>query len=549
MRAGSDHPMHHAGPAPAGEAIALDKIEKAYGATVALSGATFSVARGSVHALLGENGAGKSTIVKILSGLVQPDAGVIRIFGGQERLSSPGRAHKLGIQTAFQELSTFPDLTIWENLLIPVQPTGPLGLLRRRHAKRLVEERLAELRITGLSLDQEVRSLELPVRQKLEIARAFLHAPKIALLDEPTSSLSAADVSWLQWLIADQKSKGATIVFISHRMAEVRMLCDSLTVLRGGMSVGSFATPEVTDDEIIHLIIGRELDRAFPPKAHYVPKDIPALDVHEVSVGKIKRASLSLGQGEILGIAGLQGMGQLDLFLGLFGDVKIRSGEVRVKGKKVVLQTPGDAISAGVGIGLVPEERKTEGLFLKLDGSQNVSLPVIERFSRFSLIDRKAERRAVGDALRKAKVADRALYTQTQKFSGGNQQKIVLARWLLAGGPILLLYDPTRGVDVGTKYEIYNLINEYVRAGGSVLLYSTEIVEVVNLSHRVLVIYSGEVAAELSGDEISEAAIVRAALGGKTTVADGNEIERSSPDSKNLTPIVLKQNRERRALG
>lgn len=528
--------MREARPLPDVEAIALDGISKAYGATIALSGATFSVARGSVHALLGENGAGKSTIVKMLSGLIQPDAGAIRIFGKEERLSNPNNAHRLGVQTAFQELAAFPDLSVWQNLLIPVQPVRAFGLLRQKYGRRLVEQGLADLRIEGVPLDGEMRELELPVRQKLEIARAFLREPRIVLLDEPTSSLSSADVDWLEWLIGDQKAKGTTIIFISHRMAEVRMLCGSLTVLRGGKSVGSFSTSTVSDDEIIELIIGRELDRAFPPKVSYAPKPVPALEVRDISVGKMRNTSFALGQGEIVGIAALQGMGQLDLFLGLFGDMKIQAGEVFVKGEKITLQTPEDAIAAGIS--LVPEERKTEGLFLKLDGTQNVSLPVIERFAKFSLINRRMESQAVGDALEKVQVVEQALYTQAQKFSGGNQQKIVLARWLLAGGPVLLLFDPTRGVDVGTKHEIYNLINEYVSAGGSVLLYSTEIIEVVNLSHRVLVIYSGQVAAELVGDEITEVAIVRAALGGGADGANASGATRSSLDNNNFAPAI-----------
>ena len=494
-------------------AISVETIRKSFGATVALDGASFQAAAGSVHALLGENGAGKSTMVKMLSGLVRPDGGRLVLLGEAVDLRGPRDAHRLGIQTAFQELTLVPDLSVWENMLLPYQPTGFLGQLRSRRGQAMVEAHLARLGIKDLSPRTPVCDLDLPIRQKIEIARAVLREPQVLLLDEPTSALSGRDIDWLGTVIAEQKARGATVLFISHRMPEVRLFCDRLTVLRNGRDVGSFAVPAVTDDEVVELIIGRALAATFPELPPSDRTAAPVIEARGLSAGRIESASFALRPGEIVGVAGLQGMGQLDLFRALFGDLSPRAGTVAVDGEPVSLRSPRDAIDAGIG--LVPEERKTEALFLRLDGRRNASLPVIGRFVGKGLIDEPAETASVAGALRRVQVAPRALYLRTGAFSGGNQQKIVLAKWLLTGSRTLLLFDPTRGVDVGTKHEIYLLIRDYVQAGGAVLLYSTEIAEVVNLSHRVLVVYGGRIVRELDGErgEISEGAIMRAALG------------------------------------
>jgi ribose transport system ATP-binding protein len=504
--------MTTSGRAPA---ILVDTVHKAFGATVALAGASFAAAAGEVHALLGENGAGKSTMVKMLSGLIRPDSGRIALFGQTVELRSPRDAHALGLQTAFQELTLVPDLTVWETMLLPYQPTGFAGQLRRRNGEALVAAHLARLGIRDVSPRREVRDLDLPIRQKIEIARAVLREPRILLLDEPTSALSGRDIDWLGGIIAAEKERGATVVFISHRMLEVRLFCDGLTILRNGRDVGRFAIADVTDDEVIELIIGRSLAATFPEIPPYDHSARPVLQAKGLSVGRLKELSCALSPGEIIGVAGLQGMGQLDLFLALFGDKRPRAGTIEVDGEAISFGSPRDAIDAGIGIGLVPEERKTEGLFLKLDGRRNASLPVIGRFAKYGLIDGGAEVAAVMRALRRVQVSERAVHTRAGAFSGGNQQKIVLAKWLLSGSRVLLLFDPTRGVDVGTKHEIYLLIRDYVAAGGAVLFYSTEIAEVVNLCHRVLVVYNGRLVRELDGErgEVSEGAIMRAALG------------------------------------
>ncbi len=498
------------------EAISATAISKRYGATVALDRAEINVSRGHVHALLGENGAGKSTIVKLLSGLVQPDEGELRIFGQRVSITNPRAAHRLGIQTAFQELTLIPDLTVSQNLLLPYEPSTATGLLKRRQAEQQVREILTQFGLGEIDPRAEIRELDLPLRQKIEIVKAVGRNPRILLLDEPTSTLSGDDVEWLGALIAALKRQGVTILFISHRIPEVRTFCDSLSVLRNGKHVGTFRCNEISDDEVIRLVVGRDLEHTFPLRATSADGfgQLPALAATNVGTSeKLLDASFELYPGEILGVAALQGMGQLDLFLALFGMANLTRGGFEIDGRRVTLAAPSDAVQENIGISLLPEDRKSEGLFLQLSGRANVSLPVIDRFCRFGWIDGARELRTVDQVLTQVNVHPRALYRPCSSFSGGNQQKIALAKWLLAESRILLMYDPTRGVDVGTKREIYLFMRRFAERGGAILFYSTEVPELVGLCDRVLVLYRGRIAQELAGSAISEEAIIRAALG------------------------------------
>lgn len=503
-------------PAAAHSAPALEvrQVTKVYGATVALKEASFSVAAGEVHALLGENGAGKSTVVKLLSGLIRPDTGEIALAGKRVVLDNPGAARRHGIATAFQELSLVRDLTVADNVLMPDAPRGPLGQLQRRHGERLVAAHLAALGLTDIDPRAEITELDLAARQKIEIARALFRRPRILLLDEPTSTLAGRDIEWLGEQIKTQRGAGVTIAFITHRLREVRRFCDRLTVLRNGQSIGTADVAGITDDEVIRMIIGRSLSATFPHRPGVRPAGAPVLRADALATaGGLRRASFALSPGEILGVAGLQGMGQHELFLACFGMASLSAGRVLVDEREVVLASPRDAVR--VGISLVPQDRKAEGLFLKLDGRFNVSLPVVDRFAHASVIDVAEETKAVMGALAQVEVHSRALYTPAGAFSGGNQQKLVIAKWLLAGSRILLLFDPTRGVDVGTKHQIYLLMRAFADAGGAILFYSTEIPEIVNMCDRVLVMYEGSMIAEFTGAAVEEEAIMRAALGEK----------------------------------
>lgn len=496
-------------------AIEMINIRKAFGATVALESVSTKIHAGTVHALLGENGAGKSTTVKMLSGLLNPDVGQLMVNNQEVVLSSPKQAHDLGIQTAFQEMTQVPDLTVTQNLLIPYEPTNRLGLVDRKASKAQAQKILDDLDLQGIDLQARVGELDLALRQKIEIARAVSRSPKILLLDEPTSSLSGKDMEWLGSIIARLKSQGCTIIFISHRMLEVREYCDRLTVLRNGKAVHEGAVSDVSDEEIVKLIIGRSLSATFPNIVNTTNTALPsALKGDSIQVGKrLRNASFELKRGEVLGVAGLQGMGQLELFKACFGAEVIASGDFYINGEKTLLTSPADAIVPGRDIGFIPEERKTEGLFLSLSGRHNISLPVIDQYTQFGLVNNEIETNEVADSLVKTEVAERGLYQPPTAFSGGNQQKMIMARWIVAGSKILLMYDPTRGVDIGTKSEIYKWIRQFVADGGSVLLYSTEIEEVVQLSDRAMVFYDGEIIETLSREDINEERIMELALG------------------------------------
>ncbi|MHA1566189.1 MAG: sugar ABC transporter ATP-binding protein [Alphaproteobacteria bacterium] len=505
---------------PSQSAIRLEHISKSFGATVAVDDVSFSIEEGSVHALLGENGAGKSTIVKMLAGLIEPDTGDHLIFGETKRLSSPQTSHKHGIQTAFQEMTLVKDLTVLDNMLLPYAPLNLIGTVSRRAATISIRAHFERLGIADIDPLDETGTLDLALQQKIEIARAIYRGPRVLLLDEPTSTLTGRDVDWLGKVIAGLKEDGVTIVFISHRIPEVRAFCDRLTVLRNGQHIVTGDVGTFSDGEVIEMIIGRSMAQTFPARPEGPSQLGPeVLATENLSAGrKLIDASFTLHQGEILGVAGLQGMGQLDLFLACFGMTDIHAGHVAVDGKPVVMTSPVDAIRSNMGLGMVPEDRKTEALFLNLSGKHNASLPVIDRFTRLGLIDTVAEDEAIERVFDRIDVDRRALWTPVSAFSGGNQQKIAISKWLVAESRILLLFDPTRGIDVGTKHELYLLMREFAEAGGAVLFFSTEISELVHLADRVMVLYGGRVAANIPADELSEQAIVRATLGGDTKV-------------------------------
>jgi ribose transport system ATP-binding protein len=495
-------------------AIAISHLTVRYGPTIALDDARLEVAEGQVHALLGENGAGKSTIVKVLSGLVRPDSGTVFIFGHSLARFETRFANELGIRTAFQEISLVKDLTVAQNFLLMEEPLNALGMIRGRALEDLVRAQLEQLGINSINPGTEVRRLDLPSRQKIEIARAISRKPRILMLDEPTASLSKHDVQWLGEVIERLKESGTTILLISHRMQEVREFCSALTIFRNGRAVGAYAMADLSDGEIIELMIGRSLSGAFPAKPdrhRAAASPAPVLSCENLATVHGGEVSFSLRPGEVLGLAGLDGMGQRELFMTLFGVSRFTAGEIRVAGQPVRFRSPADAIACGIG--MLPEDRKSEALFQDLDARENVSLPSLRKFLRAGLIRPRLEQKMVSDVLDEVSVARRALWSPVRNFSGGNQQKIAVAKWLLTNSRVLLLYDPTRGIDVGTKTEIYNLVRRYADAGVAVLFYSTEIPELVNLCDRVMVIYRGRIVETLAGDAISESAIMGAALG------------------------------------
>jgi ribose transport system ATP-binding protein len=464
-----------------------------------------------VHALVGENGAGKSTMIKILSGVLRPDGGSVRIKGVDVDFRNPHSARALGVGTVFQELTLMPWMTVAENLFLREEPQGPTRLIRRRELVARTDDHFARLGISGIDPRDLPSSLSLAQRQIIEVARALLRDPDILFLDEPTSALAQAEVEWLFRLIRDLRERGKAVIFTSHRWSEVANLADRITVFRNGEHVDTRV--RLTESEAVTLMTGRTIDRMYPDRPPLDPDADAVLEVSDLHGAQVAGVSFVLRKGEILGIGGLAGQGQHDLFMTLFGARKASRGEIRIGGTARRIRKPADAIKHGLGIALVPEDRKTEGLMLPMSVRDNLTLAVLGRVAFYGVLNPSAEHASVRRAVDRLQIRTSRPNTQeVGTLSGGNQQKVLLGRWLLAESEVLLLYDITRGVDVGTKHDIYELMTELVREGKSLVFYSSETEEMARLCHRVLVMREGCVAAELEGDSTDAEAIVAAAV-------------------------------------
>jgi ribose transport system ATP-binding protein len=497
-----------------GLALAVRDVAKRYGPTVALDGVSFEIERGSAHALIGENGAGKSTLVKIVSGITKPDAGEIEVHGERmKRISTPARATELGIGTAFQELSLVPTLTVAQNLLLGIEPHSPREL--RNRAQALLED----TGVHDVSPDWRVEDLTLPERQMVEIAKALRHKPRLLFLDESTSALGEGATAWFTDLLSQLRGAGTTLVFITHRLGEVSDYCDRATVLRSGKTVGSIAIDEVDEDEVVQMMLGRSLDQVYPDRR---PPEDPKVTLETRGLGlddAFEDIDLELREGEIVGLAGLDGQGQRELLLALFGVLSHQRGEVLVDGEPVQIKSPRDAIDARVGISLVPEDRKTEGLFLTLPIATNMAIPSLGRLASHGWIDERRVRRQAAETAQQLNLDPKLVKAEAGVLSGGNQQKVVIGKWVLAGARFLLLYDPTRGVDVGTKLEIYKLLGALAEEGRSMLMYSSDIAELVGVCDRVLTVYRSRISGEFAGEELTEQNVLSAIVGHERSAA------------------------------
>jgi ribose transport system ATP-binding protein len=491
---------------PAGTVAGSPAIEginlvKTFGGVVALDDASFSARAGEVHALVGENGAGKSTLIKILGGRLRPDSGTVRYGGRPVVLRSPNEAHRLGAATVFQELTLFPGMTLAENLLIGREPRGGLRLIDRRRMTAEAGRILAGLGLEDIDPGELVEDVSLAQRQIIEIVRAVLAQPRILFLDEPTSSLVEREVAWLFELVRRLRSEGTCIIFTSHRWREIASIADRITVFRNAHEVGSFE--EISEDEAVSLMAGRKVSALYPalPPA---PEGAAVLAAEKLSGHGLNEVSLTVRPGEILGVGGLAGHGHRELFFTLFGALRPAGGEISVGGRPVRFRSPRDAVRARPGIALVPEDRKTEGLLLPLPVRTNLTLSVLRRIARLGLVRRTEERRLTDGMIRALDVRPPDPVRPVGTLSGGNQQKVLIGRWLLAETGVLLFYDVTRGVDVATKHEIYALINRLAREGRAIVLYSSDAEELAHLAHRVLVMREGRIAAELHAPMNSE---------------------------------------------
>ncbi|TMB06628.1 MAG: sugar ABC transporter ATP-binding protein [Deltaproteobacteria bacterium] len=500
--------------------LRLEGISKRYGGVRALADARLECARGRIHAVLGENGAGKSTLIKVIAGVVKPDAGTIELAGKPVVLATPAAASRAGIVSVFQELSLLPDLTVADNIGI-IDPPKKWGMIDQRAQRRLAEEALARVGAADIHPLARVRDLALSRRQMVEIAKALARDPKLLILDEATSALTAADVATVFAVLRQLREQGLAIVFISHRMHEIAELADDCSVYRNGCHVGTFTAGSKSPSEIIEMMIGRDVKSVFPPRPAQQSTQPPALKVTNLSwAGRLKNIDFEVRPGEVVGLGGLDGQGQRDLLLALFGALTGVGGSVAVNGKAVMLSSPRSTNLPGGGIALIPEDRKTEGLMMPMSLRDNLSFAAIDQFSRFGLIDRQAEEAAIGDMIRLLGIRAEGIDGPVAALSGGNQQKVVIGKWLMTKPQIILLNDPTRGVDVGTKQELYQLLRALAEAKAAVLFYSTDYAELIGCCDRVLILYDGAIGSVLERDAMSERNIVASAHNLATTAAD-----------------------------
>jgi len=488
-------------------------VSKRYGGVRALENADLVVEAGRIHAVLGENGAGKSTLIKVMAGVVVPDEGSMLLDGKPVSFDSPAAAHAAGIACIFQELSLIPDLSVADNIAIS-NPPRRFGLIDRKAQRRMAEEALARAGAEDIHPLALVKDLSLSRRQMVDIAKALARGPRILILDEATSALTATDVTKIYAVLKRLRADGLALVYISHRMHEITELADDCTVFCNGHSVASYAAGTKTDNEVVELMIGREYNAVFPARTAHVASDAaPRLDVrHLCWTDKLNDISLELRAGEVIGLGGLDGQGQRELLLALFGVLRGTTGEVRIDGRPVTITGPHAAKRREIGMALIPEDRKTEGLMLPMSVRDNLSFAALGTLSRWGVVDAAAERAAVERIVQLLGVRCDGTGVPAGALSGGNQQKLVIGKWLMMAPRILLLNDPTRGIDVGTKQEMYLLLRELADAGAAILFYSTDYDELVGCCDRVLVMYDGAVRRELKGAEITERALVSNAL-------------------------------------
>ncbi len=490
----------------------MEGVSKHYGGVVALDGVDFQCERGEIHAVLGENGAGKSTLIKIMAGVVQPTSGKMFLEGQEAVFATPSAATEHGIVCIFQELSLMPDLSVADNICI-TSPPGRWGFIDKKAQRRRAEELLARVGCADVHPGELVKNLPLSRRQMVEIAKALGRQPKLLILDEATSALTASDVEEVYKILKRLREEDLAILYISHRMHEIEQLADSCSVFRNGRHVETFDKGTRTDDEIVQLMIGREYSQVYPAKPVRSAPPAPRLDVNGLSwEDGLHNVTLSVGKGEIVGIGGLDGQGQRELLLALFGVLRGVSGSMSIDGQPASIGSPGTAKSDKYRMALIPEDRKSEGLMLPMSVRDNISMASISKLTKGLTVDRAAEEKKIGEIVQQLSIKVGDIGDAVATLSGGNQQKVVIGKWLMTEANTILLNDPTRGIDVGTKQEMYQLLRQLADAGTAILYYTTDYDELIGCCDRVYILYGGRIIRELTGDEITEHNIVASSL-------------------------------------
>ncbi len=485
--------------------LRLQNISKSFHGVKALDNVSVDFNKSEIHVVIGENGAGKSTLMKIAAGLYKRDSGRVILDGKDVDFNNPLDAIANGVSMIHQELLPIPYLTVAENIFLGREPLNPLGLLDKKQLYSKTEKLLKEINIE-IDPYKEMRMLSVAQKQLVEIAKAVSFNSKILIMDEPTSAISDKEVEKLYDLIFKLKSEGVALIFISHKLDEIFKVADKITVLRDGQYIGTKNASDLTRDSLISMMIGRELTNIFEKEKIDIGEKI--LEVKNLTRGgEFENVSFSLHKNEILGISGLMGAGRTEVVEAIFGLRKLDSGEVFIKGNQVSIKCATDAQNNGIA--LIPEDRKQRGLNLKDSTGFNISLCDLKRLCNYDVIDKKRENKEVLEKIKELNVKVKSPKSEVVSLSGGNQQKVVLAKWLMTTPEILIMDEPTRGIDIGAKTEIYKLIVNLAKAGKSIIMVSSELPEIIGLSDRVIVLCEGQVTGELSGEDINQKEIMK----------------------------------------
>ena len=523
MEVAGNEPPAQPEAAGAAPVLELRHAAKSFGAVRALIDGSVDLRAGEVHALLGENGAGKSTLVKILAGVHQPDSGTLKVNGADVTLPGPAAAKAAGIAVIYQEPTLFPDLTVAENMFVGRQPHRSASWIkggRRIDRRAMLREAAAVFKRLGVPLDPAriARGLSIADQQVVEIGKALSLDARVIVMDEPTAALSAAEVERLFEVIRTLKSQGAAVLFISHRLEEVFAICQTVTVMRDGSHVLTSDLAGLTANDLVRAMVGRELAER-PPHAAAVTTGEPVLIVERLTrEGVFTDISLTVRSGEIVALAGLVGSGRSEVARAVFGIDRYDAGQVAVHGKQLKKASPTSAMAAGIGF--VPEDRRQQGLVMDMSVQQNVALASLHDLEKGGLIRASAERAMASDWAARLKIKYGRLTDPVSMLSGGNQQKVVLAKWLGRKPSLLIVDEPTRGIDVGTKAEVHNLLAELAGSGVGILMISSELPEVLGVSDRILVMREGSLVAEFSHAVASEEAVMSAAMGQHDPVSE-----------------------------
>jgi len=489
--------------------LELRHASKSFGRVRALGDGSLAMWPGEVHALLGENGAGKSTLVKLLAGVYQPDSGELLVDGQPRTFANPAEARDAGLAVIYQEPTLFADLSIAENIYMGRQPRDRIGRIRYDEMNREVDALLQSLGV-NLRAERLVRGLSIADQQVVEIAKALSLNANVLIMDEPTAALSLTEVERLFSIVRALRERNAAILFITHRLDEVFALTQRLTIMRDGLKVFDAMTADMTIDSIVSKMVGRDLD-TFYPKADVAPGEVRLSVRNLTRDGVFKNVSFEVRAGEIVALAGLVGAGRSEVARAIFGIDQVDAGEVHIAGKPLQLGRPQAAVRAGLA--LVPEDRRAQGLALELSIARNASLTVLGRLVRHGLISSRSENTLAADWGKRLRLKASDLDAPVGTLSGGNQQKVVLGKWLATGPKVLIIDEPTRGIDVGAKAEVYRTLAELVREGMAVLMISSELPEVLGMADRILVMHEGRISAEITRADANEERVMSAALG------------------------------------